>query len=229
MTAHDTSAFLKVDTPANACTTSDRALREAFRASMDAPTEKVGLLDQLNARIAGLKSASKKAPVAAKTPKVDADRTAPAAKAVAPEPQAPQPDVTPADTPENDEGTLFAHLNEIMEEKAAAKVEEEALAEAPQSKSIIVRALKALIPKKRAKAKAVSVTDPAPAQILDSETEAAPKAASNSIILRALSSLKPKPKDKSEAKPDTKALAPAQSGSIVIKVLKAISPIKKSA
>ncbi|MEM1302898.1 MAG: hypothetical protein AAGH17_09965, partial [Pseudomonadota bacterium] len=80
-----------------------------------------------------------------------------------------------------------------------------------------------------AKAKAVSVTDPAPAQILDSATDAAPKAASNSIILRALSSLKPKPKDKSEAKPDTKALAPAQSGSIVIKVLKAISPIKKSA
>ncbi|MEL7212587.1 MAG: hypothetical protein AAGK92_08000 [Pseudomonadota bacterium] len=234
MSASDSSAFLKIDTPANACTVSDRALREAFRASMDAPQEKAGLLDQLNARIGALKSK----PKAAKAPE------APVANEV---PDTRTPAVTEAEAPKDDEGTLFAHLNEIMADTTAPAEEVEETTPPARSNSIIVRAIQSLLPKKKAKAapqieaapkpqsgsiilrllsglkpKAKATAEPEPA----AEVAETPKPQSRSVILRALSALKPKPK---AAPAPASEAETKQSGSVVIKLLKAISPIKRTA
>ncbi|WP_224824516.1 hypothetical protein [Cognatishimia sp. MH4019] len=240
MTAHDPSAFLKIDTPSNACTVTDRALREAFRASMDAPQEKAGLLDQLNARIAALKSAPKAAPPAEAEP-ATADM--------------PDPVETPvqAEAPQDEEGSLFAHLNEIMEEKPAPAAELKELEAPTRSKSVIMRAVLSILPKKKAKAapapkaeakpkaqsgsiilralsalkpKAKAQPTPEPAPTPEPQIEDAPKAKSGSVILRALSALKPKPK--APAEPKAAPAAKVQSGSVVLKLLKAISPIKRT-
>lgn len=236
MTAHDPSAFLKIDTPSNACTVTDRALREAFRASMDAPQEKAGLLDQLNARIAALKSTPKAAPPMEAAP-AKAEAAAPV--------EAPAKDKPPQD----EEGSLFAHLNEIMEEKAVIEAAEDDPEgeNAPRSKSVIVRTFQSLMPKRKIKADPAPTPKPAPEKAASGSivlgllarlkpakaAKAEPasveviapvseKAPSKSIIIRALSSLKPKAKAKVE-KP-----AKEPSGSVVLAILKALSPIKRS-
>lgn len=209
MTAQDQTAFLKTNTPANACTVSDRALRDAFRASMDAPVEKAGFMDHLTARIAALKPAPK-------TAKSVTPEAAP--EAVVDTPAEAISDLTPK-TPQDEEGSLFAHLNEIMQDNAEPEVEPATDPEKPQSKSVIVRAVSALLPKKKAKPAAKAK---APV--------AAPKPAtekqSGSIIVALVRRLIPAKTEKPAAKP---APAKQQSGSVIVAILKAISPIKKSA
>lgn len=262
MSEHDHSDFLKTDTPANACTLSDRKLREAFRASLDAPEEHVGMLDQLTARIALLKTEQKVATVNAKkkdAPVEVAAETKPVQAPVDPQPQAAAVLEEPvSDEPQDEEGELFAHLNEIMSERKGDDMPELSpepgmeesksvivrtfaslmpkrkpkpaqklplpKEEKAKSGSIIVRALSGLMPKKKAAAPSV-VTEAAP--IME---KAEPKPQSKSVIVRMLSGLKPKSKPKAQAKPKAEnTLHKDASGSIVIGLLKAISPIKRSA
>lgn len=268
MSEHDQSDFLKTDTPANACTLSDRALRDAFRDSMDSPEERVGMLDQLTARINAMKSEQKSAKTKESKAAAPAEVEAPVeAKINGPvEVDFEDPEATTlqdaeaqvaTDVPQDEEGELFAHLNEIMSEKVDNMPDLTPEPGMAQSKSVIVRTFASLMPKKKAKAAEKPATAPAPkAQKAESSsivlgllsrlkptkktkpatamvTEAAAiveqapvKKPSKSIIVRMLSGLKPKPKTKAA---EASTLRKEPSGSVVVAILKAISPIKRSA